>query len=73
MFNNLLLMLEKLQQIRCRNVEIRDNDLCYRVCISRFRLDEIGSWLGRLMVELNSHMKTLVWEDWTQKEFTGFS
>jgi hypothetical protein len=50
MFNNLLLMVEELQQIRCREVKIHDDNLCYRVCICGFQVDEIGPWLGRLTV-----------------------
>lgn len=65
-------MVEKMEETRRRNIEIRDKDLRYRVCIARFLVDEIGPLLGHLMIELNLSMKAIIREDWTQKEFTEF-
>lgn len=65
-------MANKMEEIRRRNARIRDKDLRYRVCIARFLVDEIGPLLGRQMVDLDLPMKTIIEEDWTQKEFTEF-
>jgi len=62
---------EKMEEIRHRNIAIKDNNLRYRVCIARFLIDVIGPWFVDVVTELNLPIKPIM-EKWTQKEFTEF-
>lgn len=62
---------EKMEEIRRRNIAIKDNNLRYRVCIARFLIDVIGPWFVDVVTEYNLPIKPIM-EKWTQKEFTEF-
>lgn len=62
---------EKMEEIRRRNIAIKDNNLRYRVCIARFLIDVIGPWFVDVVTEYNLPIKPIM-EKWTQEEFTEF-